>query len=126
MIDMSRVEALSRIEIQPVPLEMPLNIAKPARVRAVLERQVFLNQRWIAFEYRRTSEISMGMFPSATKEVLDHWLLHEMDGVLFGAGFSPIPNGDSEAAGVKDDPIWFCDGDIRDLKFRVSKEVCDA
>ena len=95
---------------------------KPVNLRPYLDFMVFINEDWIQAEYRRTSEIVLGFFPLASKEIIDLWLLREMDDALYAVGYSPVENGESDGDGVEDDPIWFCDGDRRTIQYSLLGE----
>jgi hypothetical protein len=106
----------SATQIKPACLQNEFTPVKPFGIRITIDLMVMLNARWLRSEYFKTSRIAREFFPNACKEAMDSWLLKVIDESLWDIGYSP--------EGEEDDPIWFCDGDVRCLKYGSASLPC--
>lgn len=90
-------------------------ISKPRNFQRVLEFMVMLSDETLQNFRLKTSEIADLMFPGASKEALDSWLIQAIDDCLYRIGFTPESSTEEDKTGVFDDPCWWCDGDPMEM-----------
>jgi len=100
---------------QPAQFRNVFTVKKPSEIRRVIDLMVMLNARWLREEYRETSAIVRGFFPAACQEACRSWLISETEDTLWEVGYTPIYQGSEPSGGGHPDPVWFCDGDVRDV-----------
>ncbi len=106
---------LMRMLTQPAHFGNVFTEKKPPEICRVINLMVMLNARWLRAEYRETSAIVRGFFPAACREACSSWLNTEIEDALWEVGYTPVCQGGEHSDGEHSDPVWFCDGDVRDV-----------
>jgi hypothetical protein len=103
-------------KVMPVVSQPGVSVSsKPRNFQRVLEFMVALSAEMLINRDLKTSKIADLMFPRASEEALDGWLIHAIDDCLCRIGFTPESSTEEDKTGIFDDPYWWCDGDPKEM-----------